>query len=607
MIIMPENTGEKLAGDLQRAEDKAVGKLEDEFLSSVRKTDSDTDWDGIERRLATQQPAEDIADTISWKDFLPLVLLEPLFNEAAGIQAEYLSNLLKIDFKLTDPNALKWLKEYGADEIKYLSDSQRQAVKEIVTRGYADGITYQQQAREIRQLIGLDPRRAEAVQNMRAKLLSRGLLSDDKIDRQASRYAEKLLNQRARNIAVQEATTAGARAFYETTLDACKRGILDPNIYEGYRIVTGDERLCPQCSGLAGEARQLPDQAYQSSGSVTPKLHPLCRCVEGVRNIPMKKQSTKKQVQGSSNIVLDSQALKRKDGVLYVPTVPLVEGVYDQWGIRVLRSYAEFSASSHWLHGVPIVTNHEEVTPDARRIGQMFDIQNKPDSLKTSAVSRFYEIDCTQRELEALLSGKPHDGSLRWSCYLVSEPGEWVNPTTGERKQYDAKEVGPYVFMEYSLVKDGVIGTEDGAGFNMQCAGCKSHSSAPGGADMEIEEMKQAIEEAQKPLMDRLAALEQSNTTLQGELKTIKDLAATKEQAVALEKFSAKLKPGHQEKAAEYFEASQKDPLWAAENAHLFVQKGQERRLQGKASTEDGATWSMEQERARLKAEGKVI
>lgn len=324
----------------------------------------------------------------------------------------------------------------------------------------------------------------------------------------------------------------------------------------------------------------------------------------------MKKQSLKKQVQGSSKIVLDSQALKRKDGVLFVPTVPLVEGVYEQWGLRVLRSYSEFAQSSHWLHGIPIVANHEEVTPEARRIGQLWDVQNKPDGLKTSAISRFYEIDCTQREIEALLSGQPHDGSLRWSCYLDSTPGEWINPATGERKQYDVREVGPYVFIEYSLVKEGVVSTGDGAGFNVQCKGCKSlsHSSAPGGADMEIEDMKQAIIEAQKPLVDRIDALEQSNTKLQGELKTIKEQADTDKQARVFQAFQAKLKPGHQDKAKELFEASQKDPLWITENADKFVQLAQERQLRGKASTEGGApTFDLAQERAKLKAEGKVI
>ena len=615
MITMTED--EKLAKDLQKAENKAIDELNDRFRASVRQTIAETDWEAIERRLQAQMQADEVADAIAWQDYNPSDLLESTFSAASELAAANIADVVakgsSLSFELTDPNALKWLEKYGADEIKYLSDSQREAIKKIVTDGYRDGVTYQQQARQIRDSIGLDPRRAEVLQKYSDNLFSKGK-NEAEVWRLMEKKGMALLNQRARNIAVQEATTAGARGFYEATLDACRRGILDPNIYEAYRIVTGDERLCPRCGGLAGEMRQLPDQAYQSSGSVTPKLHHLCRCVEGIRGIQMKTQAIKKMAsgEGRANVVFDCQALKRKDGVLYVPTVPLVEGVYEQWGFRVLRSYTEFSQSSHWLHGIPVVVNHEEVTPEARRIGQLFDIQNKPDAMKATATSRFYEIACTQRELETLLSGQPHDGSLRWSCFLEDSPGEWIDPATGERKQYDYKEVGPYTFVEYSFVKQGVIGTNDGAGFNMQCKSCKSksHSSAPGGADMGIEEMKQAIDEALKPLTEKLATLEQKNTALEGELKQFKEQAETDKKAQVFEAFQSKLKPGHQEKAKELFAAYQADPArWVLENADKFVQAGKEqRRLSGSAMTgEGGAGWDLETERTKAKEAGKVI
>ena len=279
--------GEKLALDLQKVENKAIDELNDRFRASVRKTIKETDWSDIERRLQSMQEAGDVADAVSWQSYDPREYLEQdLFPVASDLMAEHIADVVakgsSLSFTVTDPNALKWLKEYGAEEIKYLSDSQRQAIKDIVLRGYQDGITYQQQAREIRECIGLDPRRAEVLRKYSENLFAKGK-SEAEVWRLMEKKGGALLTQRARTIAIQEATTAGARAFYETTADACKRGILDPNIYEGYRIVTGDERLCEKCSGLAGEARKLPDGSYQSSGSVTPKLHTICRCVEGIR------------------------------------------------------------------------------------------------------------------------------------------------------------------------------------------------------------------------------------------------------------------------------------------------------------------------------------
>jgi hypothetical protein len=112
-----------------------------------------------------------------------------------------------------------------------------------------------------------------------------------------------------------------------------------------------------------------------------------------------------------------------------------------------------------------------------------------------------------------------------------------------------------------------------------------------------------------KPLKAQIATLEQENTSLKGELKTIKEQAATERDARVFEAFQSKLKPGHQEKAKELFEAYQKDPAgWTLENSDKFIQAGRERQLSGRAITEGGSGgFNLEQERAKLKAEGKVI
>jgi hypothetical protein len=580
---------DQLANDLQKVEDTAIEKLNKEFKESVRQTITDTDWSKIEQRLASMQDPGDVADAVTWQGYDPMAVLEgEVFPAASEIMAEYVADVVSkgssLSFTVTDPNAIKWLKDYGAEEIKYIGQSQRDAIKKIVTDGYRDGITYQQQARQIRDSIGLDPRRAEVLRKYSDNLFSKGK-SEEEVWRLMGRKGAALLNARAKTIAVQEALTAGARGFYETTADAVRRGILDPNIYEAYRIVTGDERTCPKCGGLIGESRRLPDGVYQSSGDVTPKLHMKCRCVEGIREITMKKKEMKESGRGRANVIFEAKSLKRKDGIIFCPTVPLVEGVYDGWGIPVLRQYEEFSKDAKWLNGLTVLTNHEALTPDARRVGQLSEITPKPEGKKVAATTQFYELDLTQREIESIMSREPIHGSLGFSCYLDMTAGDY-NGT-----HYEAIERGPYVFYEYSMVRQGVVTPEDGAGFNIEGRNHdhQSQSSAPGGADMDKEEMKQVIEEAQKPLMDRLAALEQSNTTLRGELKSMKEQAETDEQARVFEAFTAKLKPGHQEKARELFEASQKDPLWITENADKFVQAGPVRQLTGRSSTEGGA------------------
>ena len=126
---------------------------------------------------------------------------------------------------------------------------------------------------------------------------------------------------------------------------------------------------------------------------------------------------------------------------------------------------------------------------------------------------------------------------------------------------------------------------------------------------MEIEEMKQAIDEAVKPLTEKLAALEQKITGIEGEQTKQRESMDADRTARVLESFSSKLKPGHQEKAKELFEAYQTDPArWVLENADKFVQTKETRGLQGRAITEGGAGgFDLEAERAKAKAEGKVI
>jgi hypothetical protein len=234
-------------------------------------------------------------------------------------------------------------------------------------------------------------------------------------------------------------------------------------------------------------------------------------------------------------------------------------------------------------------------------VGQLSDIKPNESGKKVTATTQFYERDLTQREIESITSMEPLHGSLGFSCCLEMTGGEWNG------QHYDAVERGPYVFYEYSLVRQGVVTPEDGAGFNMECAN-HQNTEAPGGADMDANELRQIIEEAQKPLMDRIAALEQTNTELQGELVGMKEQGKIDKAVATVERFAAKLKPGFQESAAELFEASQKDPLWITENADKFIQAGQESRLQGKATTEGAvAVWSLEKARAQAKLDGKVI
>jgi len=601
--------------DRLRAEDKLAGELAEEFLDSVEATKGATDWQLISEALIAHEAAEQITIKISWQPYDPERKIHEVLKVTAELANGHIEDITgaEMDFRMVNPSAVQWAKDYAASEVRYISDSQRQAIRDVIVRGQQGGLTYDQQARAIKQLIGLDPRRAEAVGRYEDALWKKHLkmveagasntdikrkgLDPDSISRKSDRYSEKLLRQRSRTIAINETAESAAQGHYYTTKDACDRGILRAGIHEGYRIITPDERLCEQCSALAGETRQLPDGTY-SSGSTNPRLHTLCRCCEGIRVIQKSKPKIEKAVKSFIPVTFEARGLKETDTSIISPTVPMVEGVFDGWGFPALRLHSEFGPEAKWMKGLTVVTNHQALDPDARRIGQIQDPGSEEAKKRITAKTEFYKIDLTQREADAIRSGEPLHGSLHFACNLEFTPGEWNG------QHYEAIERGPYIFYEYSLVSQGVVTPADGAGFNMECKGCKKPSS-PGGADMDEARVQELIEAAQQPLREKIAALEQKNVDLAGKLAQTEDRHEAEQKARVFEAFKARLKPGYLEKAAEMFEASQKDPLWAAEHADVFLTaKEQSHELRGRHQ-DGGPAFDLSKEQDKLW--GRVI
>src|SRR3990172_3405532 len=79
--------------------------------------------------------------------------------------------------------------------------SQRAAVRAIILRSIRDGIPPLDAARLIRDVVGLDPRRANAVANYREELVRQGSAN---VSGLVDRYAERQLRNRAETIARNE-------------------------------------------------------------------------------------------------------------------------------------------------------------------------------------------------------------------------------------------------------------------------------------------------------------------------------------------------------------------------------------------------------------------
>jgi hypothetical protein len=166
-------------------------------------------------------------------------------------------------------------------------------------------------------------------------------------------------------------------------------------------------------------------------------------------------------VESSMDVVFEARG-KETDESLFVPTVPIVEGVFMGRGFPVLRSYDEFSQDARWLNGLPVMMNHEEMMPDSRRVGQMGRATLDGAGKRVKSTTEFIKQDLTPRELANIKKTGPDHGSLRYMVNLEHTPGVWNG------KHYDAIERSPYVFLEYSYVREGVVTPADGAGFKIE-------------------------------------------------------------------------------------------------------------------------------------------
>lgn len=194
-------------------------------------------------------------------------------------------------FNVVSPFVLRAAETLTADLIREVGAETKAAVRRIIFNAVRDGVPPRQAASQIRRIVGLTTRQALAVDNLRKGVLeSTGdvLLAE----RRGGAYAERLLRDRAENIARTEtmrAATAGQDLVWGEMSNA---GVIPADATRRW-LVTPDDRLCARCAPMSGKTAQLgylfretergvlPSQRVPVAGTTTlrPPLHPRCRCV----------------------------------------------------------------------------------------------------------------------------------------------------------------------------------------------------------------------------------------------------------------------------------------------------------------------------------------
>lgn len=149
----------------------------------------------------------------------------------------------------------------------------------------------------------------------------------------------------------------------------------------------------------------------------------------------------------------------------YIDTSVVIakEGVFTGTdGQPRLKTFNALADSAQWMLGTPITNGHipGHVEIDTRKIGQIIEVQARPDTKDVFGKARFFKSLLNEDELSKLKEGNPISGSIGYRTPIKSETGRFND------SEYVGIETGPYVLDEYAiLLKDRAACTpEQGCG-----------------------------------------------------------------------------------------------------------------------------------------------
>lgn len=201
--------------------------------------------------------------------------VRPRIRTGVVASAQTIGGPLGLRFDLTNPAAVRVIDDQIATLVRDITAESQRAIRTTLARGFQDGRTVPQMARDIRNHVGLTTRDANAVANFRRAQTGNQM----QIAERTERLADRLLSRRATNIARTEtirATTLGQQVAWH---EARQTGLLSYQAMQTW-IITDDNSTCPICLDMDGETISLGGTF--SSGVSGPPAHPSCRCALGL-------------------------------------------------------------------------------------------------------------------------------------------------------------------------------------------------------------------------------------------------------------------------------------------------------------------------------------
>lgn len=173
------------------------------------------------------------------------------------------------------PHDDAFIRRQAAKLIVGVGRDTRTAIREALIARYNNSRKPETLVRDLRNTIGLDPRRARALRSFEDKLIADGVKD---IDGKVERYRDALIRSRAESIARTESVAIENQAKIQAWEIGVDAGSI-PEDAELEWVSNGDP--CEHCDALDGE-RVTIGEMFNSPhyGSVAhPPLHPNCYCM----------------------------------------------------------------------------------------------------------------------------------------------------------------------------------------------------------------------------------------------------------------------------------------------------------------------------------------
>lgn len=219
--------------------------------------------------------------TADWSQFWTLTKADPNY-EATYLSvvmdgAELASAQFQTAFTLVNPRAVQIAQTRAAELVVGLSRDSAATLNQTIAAGLGGVRDVRASARILRDVVGLDPRRAQGLVTYRLGLSANLSVAD--VDRLTATYSERALAQRAITIARTETMRAahdGQRALWDEAID---QGLLDPSRTRTVWLYSDDGRGCDECAALDGTTVSIGDAYGHGEDMIDgPPAHPQCRC-----------------------------------------------------------------------------------------------------------------------------------------------------------------------------------------------------------------------------------------------------------------------------------------------------------------------------------------